>query len=138
MFPFYGDKKSEEIAELPICKDIDWDYENNKPKYINGMPKWVYGLEAVKAWCYRTLQVRRYNLEMYTWNFGVEFENLVGKHYSKQYTRAEAIRYIQEALSINPDITGISNVIVSSEGSNLNISCNIDTVYGTEEVAVSV
>ncbi len=138
MFPFYGEKKSEEKIELPICKDIDWDFENNKPNYVNGIPKWVYGLEAVKAWCYRVLQVKRYRLEMYSWNFGVEFERLIGKHYSMQYTRAEAIRYIQDALKVNPYITGISNVVVEFEGNKLNISCNIDTIYGSEEVSLSV
>lgn len=138
MFPFYGEKKENTISELPMYKEIEWDYINNKPIFINGMPKWVYGKEAVKTWCYKALQVNRYKLEMYSWNYGVEFENLIGKHFSHQLVRSELIRYIQEALQVNQYISGVSDIIINFKNGYLEVSCTINTIYGDVEVSVNV
>lgn len=133
MFPFYGSKKQND--ELPLCKDIQWDYINNKPKFVNGSPVWVYGKEAVIAWSYRALQIKRYKNEMYSWNYGQEFENLIGKGYSEQYTKAEITRYIQDALK-SPYIKSVEVSNIKLDGSKLNIKCLINSIYGEGEINV--
>lgn len=138
MFPFYGIKKEEVIKDIPLCKEIKWDIKENKPLFIRGVPVWVYGKEAVISWCYRALSVNRYELEMYTWNYGVEFENLIGTGYSEQYTKAECTRFLKEALVTNPYIRDVSNIEVNFRGSKLSISCMINTIYGYEVVSINV
>lgn len=138
LFPFYGEKKEEVVTELPMYKEIEWNYTDNKPVFIDGKPKWVFGKEAVKTWCYKTLQVNRYKLEMYSWNYGVEFENLIGRHYSKQLVTSELIRYVKEALMINPYIEGVNDIKIDFNEGYLTVSCVINTVYGDTEVSVNV
>lgn len=138
MFPFYGVKTKEATKEIPLCKEIKWNIAENKPVFLKGVPIWVYGKEAIKTWCYKVLQIKRYKLEMYSWNYGVEFEKLIGTGYSKQYTKSECARYIEEALTINPYIRDISDIVVDFIESKLSISCTINTIYGDEVVSINV
>jgi hypothetical protein len=61
---------------------------------------------------------------------------LLGKGYIKGYIESEAIRYIEEALLINPYIVKIYNIDVSFSNDNLNIYADIETVYGNLKYSI--
>lgn len=98
------------------------------------------GKEAVKVWIWLALQVPRYRHYIYTWDYGNEFEDLIGQAYSEEYTAAEAQRMVEECLLVNGDIRGISEFAVSMSGDALSISFTAETAYGSigfEDYAVA-
>ena len=65
-------------ASLPMCREVAWDYQNNRPIFRRGEPVTVTGREAVKVWIWKALHTTRYRYEIYSWAYGNEFESLLG------------------------------------------------------------
>jgi glycosyltransferase involved in cell wall biosynthesis len=70
------------------------------------------------------------------WNHGTELDALVGKPYSKELIKAEATRYIQEALLINEYILDVDVLDVSFEADTLTAQVKVTTIYGEVDVVV--
>lgn len=121
---------------LPMLKEYAWDYKNNDFLLKSGKFVIVEGLEAIKVWIWKALQTQRYRYLAYTWNYGNETESAIGKGLSNSATQAEVRRYIEECLSINPYVQGITSFDLTLDGSNANLDLTVLTVYG--EVIISV
>lgn len=137
MFPFFGDKEVT-TSEMATYKEVKWDFENNIPVIENGNFVIVEENEALKVWVYKALKTERFRYLIYSWNYGSEVEQMIGTSYSPKLTRAECIRYIEECITINPYITGISNVTVDFSKGYLQVSCTLNTIYGTDELEVTI
>ena len=141
IFPFFGDEGVEESTQYPVYSEVAWDFKNNRPVIENGNFKIVPENEAIKSWCYRTLQINRYSLEIYTWDYASELEKLIGTPYSESLARSECVRYVEECLMVNPYIIGLSNIEVDFKDGLLTVNCDLETIYGSdslEEVNVGV
>lgn len=123
-------------TQLPLCKEIAWDYDACVPIFSGGEPLVVTGGEAVKVWAWKALKTVRYRHDIYSWDFGCEVENLIGRAFTPEVKQSEAIRYIREALEINPYITAVRQVSVELNGSVLTITCTVNTIYGEVELSV--
>lgn len=93
----------------------------------------VEGKEAVKVWIWLVLQTPRYRYYIYTWDYGNEFEDLIGKGYTEGYIEAEAQRMTEDCLTINENIQGITEFSVSMAGDTLTVSFTANTIYGEIE-----
>ena len=106
LFPFISNNVDEVKVDnsFPLYKEVAWDFEKDTPIIQNGDFKIVEGNNAVKVWAYKALLTPRYNYSIYSWDYGSELMDLVGKAYTPSLTKEEAKRYIKEALLINPYI----------------------------------
>ena len=120
----------ESSQTLPLCKEAAWDYEQNRPIFRRGEPVIVTGKEAVKVWIWKALYTARYRYEIYSWDYGSEFESLIGQAYTPTLKEAEAPRYLRECLLINPYIKTVKNIAVTFEDSHLAVSGTVETIYG--------
>ena len=121
---------------LPLCRETAWDFVRERPIYSAGAPVEVTGAEAVRVWIWKALKTARCRYDIYTWDFGCEAENLVGRPFTTQVKESEAARYIREALEPNPYITGVRQTDVSFQGDWLEVTCQVETIYGEVEVHV--
>ena len=136
-FPYISVPETEIVKKPPaMYKEVAWDYVKNEPILINGDFLIVEGAEAIKVWCYKALKTERFRYETYTWNYGVELEDLIGKAYSKSLIQAEATRYIKEALLVNEYILEVEVLDISFEDSKLVAQINVITIYGEVDVVV--
>lgn len=130
LFPMIQPQTAEVDTELPLYKEAAWDFEKEQPIFRGGNPVIVTGKEAVKVWCWKALLTERTRYEIYSWDFGSEAESLIGQNYSDELKQAEAVRYVREALEINPYVTDISSISVSFADGVLAVSAAINTIYG--------
>ena len=130
--------QSQDSQQLPLCKEVAWDFENNVPIWRQGKPVTVTGKEAVKVWIFKALMTPRYKYEIYTWAYGSEFESLIGQAYTPTLKEAEAPRYLRECLLINPYIKAVNDIAVDFSGSRLTVSCTADTIYGEVNVNATI
>lgn len=137
-FPFISVPETEDSVETPLTmyREIAWDYKLNEPILVNGELSVVEGAEAVKVWCYKALRTERFRYDIYSWNHGTELDELVGKAYSKGLIESEAIRYIQEALTVNEYILEVNVLDVSFRDSRLTAQVKVNTIYGEVDVLV--
>ena len=137
LFPFVTYK--EDIVKnnsFPLYREIAWDFKRDVPILENGDFKIVEGNEAIKVWVYKALLVPRYNYSIYSWNYGSELMDLIGKAYTPQLTKSEAKRYIEEALKINPYILDVNVIDTDFKDSILSANVKITTIYGESEVVI--
>lgn len=140
LFPFFGDTvmAEAETESLPLYKEVAWDFERNIPLIEKGDFKIVEGNEAIKTWVFKTMKTERFRYLIYSWHYGSELQSLIGRSYTPNLTKAESIRYIKEALLINPYIRNVSNVEVTFDSGTLTINGKLETIYGETEVSVNV
>ena len=137
LFPFVTYK--EDIVKnnsFPLYREIAWDFKRDIPILENGDLKIVEGNNAIKVWVYKALLVPRYNYSIYSWNYGSELMDLIGKAYTPQLTKSEAKRYIEEALKINPYILDVNVIDTDFKDSILSANVKITTIYGESEVVI--
>ena len=123
-------------AALPMCREVAWDFECGMPLFSAGQPLMVSGAEAVKVWIWKAIKTVRRRHDIYTWDFGCEAEDLVGRPFTPAVKESEAVRYIKEALTPNPYIKDVRRVDVTFSEAQLIISCAVSTIYGEVEVHV--
>lgn len=130
IFPIIQPQVSETQTELKLYKEVKWDYKTNKPVFINGRPVIVSGNDAVLVWAWKALHTQRYRYEIYSWDHGIEIDEIIGQPYTEELKQSEASRYIRECLLVNPYITDVTDITVSFTGEVMNITCTIETIYG--------
>ncbi len=121
---------------LPLCREAAWDFDSGTPVFSGGKPLTVAGAEAVKVWIWKALMTARFRHDVYTWDYGCEAEHLIGQAFTPAVKHSEAVRYVREALLVNPYIQAVTQADVAFSGDDLTIACKAETIYG--EVSVRV
>lgn len=115
---------------LPLYREVDWNFQTNKPVWRGGNPVFVTGARAVLVWAWNALHTLRFDHDVFSTDYGLDGYSLLGQAYSEEVRESEAIRIVKETLQINPYITNVSQVSVSFEGSVLHLSFKLTTIYG--------
>lgn len=94
---------------------------------IEGM---IDDYDAVYQAVQKILNTERSSYPVYTSNYGVELERLIGKDLS--FVQTDLPRVLTEALTADERITGIQNLkILSNEGDTLEVEFDVITIFGT-------
>jgi hypothetical protein len=136
IFPIVQPEAEETVRALPMAREIKWDFTAGVPVFSAGQPVEVTGAEVVKVWCWLALRTPRFRYDVYSWDYGCEAEDLIGKAFTEGVKRSEAIRCIREALLVSPYVTGVGETSVDFEGDRLTVQCTVKTIYG--EVSLHV
>ena len=138
LFPFVSNTDEVKVDNtFSMYKEVAWDFEANIPILENGDFKIIEGNEAIKVWIYKALLTPRYNYSIYSWDYGSELLDLIGKAYTPALTKEEAKRYIKEALLINPYILEVTVTDTSFNNGVLSADIKLLTIYGESEVIVN-
>lgn len=132
MFPFdLDDEIDVEQQEEKEPRDYEIDFKTGK---LTG--KIITGKKAIEQWIKIVLSTDRYFYTQYTWDHGSELNTLIGKNAKQDYVNSEVKRMIEEALSVNENITGIEDLNCTMDGDKLTISFTVQTVYGEADINV--
>ncbi|MBP3931652.1 MAG: DUF2634 domain-containing protein [Peptostreptococcaceae bacterium] len=139
LFPFISNNVEDIKVDnsFPLYKEVAWDFKNNIPILENGDFKIVEGNEALKVWIYKAILTPRYNYSIYSWDYGSELFDLIGKAYTPSLTKEEAKRHIKEALLINPYILEVNVINTDFKDGLLSADVKVKTIY-EGEVLVNV
>ncbi|MGO1041119.1 DUF2634 domain-containing protein [Clostridioides difficile] len=139
IFPFIGvpeDYILPKTEELPIFREVAWDFEKDEPILEKGDFKIIEKKEALKVWIYKCIKTNRYEHEIYSLEYGTELSELIGQKYTKGLTESEASRFIKEALLINPYILEVNVKSANFNRDILSANVKISTIYGEVEINV--
>ena len=89
---------------------------------------YVDGLEALKQAIYKVLNTERYEYPIYSFNYGIELENLIGK--DPVYVQIELKRRIRECLLRDDRITEADNFKFEGFGDVLKCTFDVHSIYG--------
>ena len=137
LFPFISPPEIENIyPEYPLYRECAWDFATDQAIFEDGSPKIVTENEAIKVWVYLALLTNNKQYPIYSWDYGSEVKELIGKDYTKALVEAEAKRLIEECLLINPYILEVEVVNTSFIDTTLTCDIKITTIYGDMEVNI--
>ncbi|HCH6633711.1 TPA: DUF2634 domain-containing protein [Clostridioides difficile] len=139
IFPFIGvpeDYILPKTEELPIFREVEWDFEKDEPILEKGDFKIIEKKEALKVWIYKCIKTNRYEHEIYSLEYGTELSELIGQKYTKGLTESEASRFIKEALLINPYILEVNVKSANFNRDVLSANVKVSTIYGEVEINV--
>lgn len=119
---------------LPLYREVAWDFDEDRPIWRGGNPKWVTGAQAVATWAWNALHYVRCSRDIFSWDYGDEVQALTGRPFTQGVKESEAVRYIQECLLVNPYITDVRQISVEFSAATLSIRCTVDTIYGEVDV----
>lgn len=136
MFPFDLDD-DEDIVQVdeektePVDYEIDFTTGKLTGRIIRGLP-------AIEQWIRLALGTERYFYTQFSWDYGGELQDLIGRNYQEEYIHSEVKRMIADALSVNKDIDSISNVNEVMDNDKMIVTFTVNTVYGSREVSLNV
>ena len=94
------------------------------------------GIEAMRQAVEIMLTTERYDYQIYSENFGVELEDLVGE--DPDYIRATFPEIIRDAFSIDERILREENYKFTVTGDTMTITFDVVTVFGTFSTGVEI
>ena len=94
-------------------------------------------IESVKQAIYHILMTERYSTPIYDDNYGIEFEQYIGKDFA--FIQANISKTLNDALLQDDRITGITvNDIKQTDFNSCLISFTVHTIYGDIEEETNV
>lgn len=95
------------------------------------------GLDAYKQAIYKILNTERYKYVIYSWNYGVELSDLIGK--PVYYVVPEIERRITEAVSQDDRTLSVSGFeFDTSKRGVVHVKFTVTSIYGREEIEKDV
>ena len=94
------------------------------------------GIDAIAQACYKILNTERYRFVIYSWNYGVELQDLFGKPIP--YVFSELPRRIREALLQDDRINGVDGFSLSHTRGDVLARFTVHTDYGDIELEKGV
>lgn len=123
---------------IPSNETIQTDFEFENPSsttykinkgtdktYIHGT---INNLEAVKQAIYLILNIQRFEHIIYSWNYGIEINDLIGQDI--YYAMAELERRITEALLQDDRIKEITDFNFEKNKKKVHCTFTVKTIYG--------
>ena len=107
-----------------------------KMNFNNTIRGSVDDVEALKQAIFLILNTERYEWLIHTWNYGVEFRNLIGKDID--YCIPEIERVIREALLQDDRITAVQNFEFEVNKNKVLTTFTVTTIYGDIEIKQGV
>lgn len=94
----------------------------------NRIQGYTDGLEALKQAIYKVLNTERYEYPIYSFNYGIELENLIGK--DPIYVQIELKRRIRECLLRDDRITEVGNFKFEVNGDEIKCTFDVHSIFG--------
>jgi len=136
MFPFDLDDDEDIVeAEEETTKQTDYEIDFTTGALTGRI---ISGLPALIQWIRLAIETKKYVFNQFSWDYGCEISDLIGKESSLEYIRSEVSRMLTDTLSGNTDIESIADLDVNVDNDKLNIKFTVNTVYGSKEVAANV
>lgn len=93
-------------------------------------------LDAIAQACYKILNTERYQYVIYSWNYGIELQDLFGKPIP--YVYSELPRRIKEALTQDDRINSVEDFELSYNKGNVLAKFTVKTNLGNIEMEKGV
>ncbi len=123
--------KKVEKSELPIFRELAFDFETGQLKTRGGQYYYVEKNEAIKVWIWFARQASRFTYLAYSTDYGNEIHTLIGRYLAKQLLYSELRRMIEECLLCNPYITSLTDFQIEQKGAKVECFFAVNTIYGS-------
>lgn len=111
---------------------VDLALESSKTyRVLNGrVVGWIDNKQALRQAVEKLLHTERYMYEIYTDEYGIELQSLIGASF--ELVEAEINRIVKEALLVDERIVEVTDIAVQKiDSTSLLVSFNVQSIFGT-------
>ena len=134
LFPIGEEVVSTETSEQQIrTYSRSWKFDFDKGDFVLDPTGRVVEADSYTAWvqwCQKTLLTQRYRYLAYSSDYGSEYENLIGKPYTRAAIESEIQRMTKEALLVNPYTQSVDNFTFEWKDDSVYFTCTITSALG--------
>ena len=122
-------------SNIDVELSLDESIETSRTYKIvgNRIQGYTDELEALKQAIYKVLSTERYEYPIYSFNYGVELENLLGK--DPVYVQIELKRRIRECLLRDDRVTEVDNFRFEVAGDTIQCTFDVHSIFGNITVS---
>ena len=121
-------------TETPVAitygRELDFDFSTGEFVLVNGAPRVLDGVRALKVWIEKTIRTARYRFPVYTFAYGCELEDIIGLDLPRTVLESEIPRVIKEALIYDNRIADVHTFEIDRGGDWLMIEFTVITFNG--------
>lgn len=132
-FPFLFANHRSPTVDLPLFKELAYDFETNSFIYDeNGNNIVLEKNDALKIWITKLFKTERQAYLAYSDSYGFSKKKFFAKVLSVQERRSQLRKEIIDALLVNPYIVSVNSISFTetSHGRELEIAIELTTIYG--------
>lgn len=121
-------------TELTVSSESETSktYKLSEDK-IQGM---IENLSALEQAIYKELNTEKYDYPIYSFDYGIELENLIGKE--EAYVKAELKRRIEECLCKDDRIQTVDNFSFTLSEDEMLCTFDVESIYGDLTISKEV
>jgi len=122
-------------------KELAFDFAAGNFIMVDGRPKALEGVEALKVWIEKTIRTARYRWPAYTFQYGCELEDIIGLDIPRVVLESEVRRVIRDALIYDDRIEDVRDFVIERGGDWLKVAFTVITFDDNsfiQEVAADV
>ena len=127
------------LSDFEVVEQPSYTYKMVLPKTDDEVTK-IKGktdeLDAVRQAVYKILNTERYTYPIYSWNYGIELNDLFGQSIPWVYPELE--RRITEALIHDDRITSVTEFEFEGIKNNVHVKFTVNTIFGSFEDDITV
>lgn len=98
-------------SQITYGRELAFDFSTGDFIMIDGAPKAVEGVTALKIWIEKAIRTARYRFPIYSFQYGCELEDIIGLDIPSPVLESEVQRVIREALIYDNRIKDVINFI---------------------------
>ncbi|MEF3313333.1 DUF2634 domain-containing protein [Paenibacillus sp. GYB004] len=125
-------------AASVVHSTLAWDFTAGDFVLKDGKTIVLQEVGYLQVWIQKALRTIRDSLIYARTGYGSEHHSLIGKNFKSSFSDSEYERMIREALLQNEAITRVDNFAFSQSGSRLDITFDVQSIYGTTQGTVAL
>lgn len=113
-----------------------WQFDFVAGEFVqtpSGQIQTLNDVDAWAEWCKKAIATARYKNLAYSRNYGQEFEDLIGKGYTRLAVESEIERMTREALMIDPRTQSVEGFFFTWHDNAVSFTCTITNVLDEQK-----
>ncbi|MFW5436555.1 DUF2634 domain-containing protein [Paenibacillus apiarius] len=124
-------QETEESAEPEVEFGRSWRFDFNQGDFVMTPTRKVAVADETESWvmwCQKAIRTPRYRHLIYSREHGEEFDDLIGKGYSRAVIESEIQRIVNETLTVDPRTASVDGFTFDWSGDGCYFTCRIQNV----------
>ncbi|WP_374018997.1 DUF2634 domain-containing protein [Paenibacillus thiaminolyticus] len=129
-------EETEEAAEPNVTFGRSWRFDFENGDFVMTPTRKVAAADETEAWvmwCQKAIRTPRYRHLIYSREHGEEFDDLIGKGFSRAVIESEIQRVVTETIMVDPRTASVDGFTFSWSGDGCYFTCRIQNVREESE-----
>lgn len=126
-----ADGAGEETADEQVPFGRSWRFDFDRGEFVLTPARKIVPADNTEAWvmwCQKAIRTPRYRHLIYSRDYGQEYEELIGRGYSRAVQESEIERITRETLLTDPRTASVDGFVFDWAGERCRFTCRVMNV----------